>query len=274
VVEENAPIFEGAKNEEESHIPKEEIIGTDEQNYDNNNDSNSGDIDLPRGEETEITAAVSNEEPMHPTTSDDIVNDADQNQNHNIIEIEDDGDGDGDCIDESVYDSDRESEYSLVEETSDPYSYDTDGLHPIDQSQEDGGEGFIDDNDISKIKLQASKSPIMDALVYCALKGWGLELVEQKGDHIQFRMTDFKRYYKYSALICAKQNPTEDQASRIKALKRWFPDFPTKRAGKMDRSFLITVQKGNKRDNKPRKMREIIEKNRRLLGIKKVMRQR
>jgi len=123
-------------------------------------------------------------------------------------------------------------------------------------------------------KLQASKSPIIDALVYCALKGWGIELFKCQDEDIQFRLTDFSQYYERSAQICAKQNPTEDEGSRIKALKRWFPDFPTKRErGRIDGSFIITVQK-DKKDNKPKKMRDIIEKTRHLLGISKIRRQR
>jgi len=123
-------------------------------------------------------------------------------------------------------------------------------------------------------KLQASKSPIIDALVYCALKGWGIELIKCQDEDIQFRLTDFSQYYDRSAQICAKQNPTEDEGSRIKALKRWFPDFPTKRErGRIDGSFVITVQK-DKKDNKPKKMHDIIDKTRHLLGISKIRRQR
>jgi len=130
------------------------------------------------------------------------------------------------------------------------------------------------ENELSKVKLQSSKSPIVDALVYCALKKWGLELLEDKGDNIRFRVFDFHLYYRYSTIICAKQNPTEDMAARIKALRRWFPDFPTKRTGKMDDPFDITVQLPNKVDNKPKKIRDIIEKQRRLIGLQKVSRQR
>jgi len=130
------------------------------------------------------------------------------------------------------------------------------------------------ENELSKVKLQSSKSPIVDALVYCALKKWGLELIEDKGDNIRFRVFDFHLYYRYSTIICAKQNPTEDMAARIKALRRWFPDFPTKRTGKMDDPFDITVQLPNKVDNKPKKIRDIIEKQRRLIGLQKVSRQR
>jgi len=122
-------------------------------------------------------------------------------------------------------------------------------------------------------KLNASKSPIIDALVFCALKGWGIKLLCNKGSDIKFQVMDLDKYYEYSAKICAKQNPTEDQSSRVKALKRWFPDFPSKRDRVSD-SFVITVTKGSKKDNKPQKMHKIIERNMKLLGIRKVRRQK
>jgi len=148
--------------------------------------------------------------------------------------------------------------------------YNPEEIYDDDHSSE---ENELFEKELSKVKLQASKSPIMDALVYCALNRWGIELLEENGDNIRFRVLNFQKYYKYSGIICAKQNPTEDIASRIKALKRWFPDFPTKRAGNLEDAFEITVQLPNKQDNKPQKLHEIIEKQRKLLGVQKICRQ-
>lgn len=116
-------------------------------------------------------------------------------------------------------------------------------------------------------RLASSKSPIIEALVFCALKGWGIELLSCNQYDISFRVTNFAEYYRMSARICSKQNPTEDEASRIKALKRWFPDFPTRRGRKdLDGEFVIHVGKGTSVDNKPRKLRNIIDKTRKLVG--------
>jgi len=128
-------------------------------------------------------------------------------------------------------------------------------------SDDEDLEGFS--CNVEGLKLPPSKSPIMDALVFCALNNWGIRLAKEEGDDIQFEVTDFKMYYKISSKICAKQNPTEDQGSRIKALKRWFPDFPSRRDRAMLPSpFTISVSKGCRKDNKPKKMHEIIERNR------------
>jgi len=159
---------------------------------------------------------------------------------------------------------------SYEEHKNEPMDMDEDG---DDFSLCSADDPEVCESELSKVKLQASKSPIMDALVYCALNRWGIELLEDKGDNIRFRVFNFQKYYKYSGIICAKQNPTEDMASRIKALKRWFPDFPTKRAGNLEDAFEIIVQAPSKQDNKPQKLHEIIEKQRRLLGLHKITRQ-
>jgi len=119
--------------------------------------------------------------------------------------------------------------------------------------------------ELDQVHLGASKSPIMEALVYCALRGWGLHLVKNEPDDIRFRIDDFDKYYRCSAYICSKQNPTDDQSSRIKALKRWFPDFPTRRDHDLlyESAFEVQVQRG--KDNKPKKMRAIIDSMKQLV---------
>jgi len=76
-------------------------------------------------------------------------------------------------------------------------------------------------------KLGSSKSPVIDALVYCALTKQGLCLIEEGSRIVQFRMDDFPLYYSKSRGVCSKAHPTDDLNSRVKALQRWFPDFPT-----------------------------------------------
>jgi len=84
----------------------------------------------------------------------------------------------------------------------------------------------------ARFKLPASKSPIMEALVVCALNGWGLTLVKniKSGPNqpveVVFKVTNFNQYYQTSCSICSKQTPTEDIDARVKALRRWFVSFP------------------------------------------------
>lgn len=113
---------------------------------------------------------------------------------------------------------------------------------------------------VGDFRLDTSKSPILDALIYCALKGWGMRLTKNEGDDIRITVDDFQQYYRCSAVICSKEHPTEDQAARIKALRRWFPDFPAKQdeAITYNQPFEVQVQRPASKDNKPRKLREII----------------
>jgi len=115
---------------------------------------------------------------------------------------------------------------------------------------------------VGDTRLETSKSPILDALVYCALKGWGVRITKNEGDDIRITVDDFQKYYACSAAICSKEHPTEDQSSRIKALRRWFPDFPAKQdeAIMLNLPFEVQVQKPVSKDNKPKKLRDIIRR--------------
>jgi hypothetical protein len=116
------------------------------------------------------------------------------------------------------------------------------------------------DVDIGDFKLPASKTPIMEAMVVCALNGWGIEIVKSNRKtsttaEVVFLVSDFNRYYKISRAICSKHRPTDDLGSRIKSLRRWFVNFPKKK-DRVENSFYLTV--------KPSiaiKVYDIIEKN-------------
>jgi len=94
-------------------------------------------------------------------------------------------------------------------------------------------------------KLPASKSPIMEAMAYCAIMKWGIEILQcqdqtdESTAKVIFRVLDFDLYYKYSCLICSKQNPTEDIGSRVKSLRRWFVNFPKKKGQKRKPTILF-----------------------------------
>jgi len=128
-----------------------------------------------------------------------------------------------------------------------------------------------DDDPTGGFKLPASKSPIMEAMVVCALNGWGIELVKHTPSEtpgappdIVFRVLDFDRYYRISRAICSKQRPTDDVGSRVKSLRRWFVNFPKKKVRCEKGEFVLTV--------KPQiagKVSEIIERNTRILGVSK-----
>jgi hypothetical protein len=130
--------------------------------------------------------------------------------------------------------------------------------------------GIDDDDPTGGFKLPASKSPIMEAMVVCALNGWGLDIVKNNRPtsvspaEVVFRVTDFNRYYKISRAICSKQRPTDDLGSRIKSLRRWFVNFPKKKDRCDNNPFHLIVKPAI-----AKKVNEIIERNSRTLGLTK-----
>lgn len=119
-------------------------------------------------------------------------------------------------------------------------------------------------------KLGTSKSPVIEAFIYCALKGWGVNIKKCTRNEVEFTVTDFDRYYSASNRICSKHRPTEDVSARIKGLKRWFPDFLARKSQISD-SFTVSVGKDK---SKLSKIRQILQKNRELAGICKLRRSR
>jgi len=99
-------------------------------------------------------------------------------------------------------------------------------------------------------KLGTSKSPVIDALVFCALKECGVKVLSESSQLIQFEIDNFEYYYKVSQQVCSKANPTDDMYSRVKALRRWFPDFPSlKDLFHSDHTSVISISKKANRNN-------------------------
>jgi len=76
-------------------------------------------------------------------------------------------------------------------------------------------------------KLPSSKTPVIDAFIYCAICNWGVTISPTQ-DRLPgtFTINDFNKYWDYSQKICSKPSPTETPVARLKALRRWFADFP------------------------------------------------
>jgi len=76
-------------------------------------------------------------------------------------------------------------------------------------------------------KLPSSKTPVIDAFIYCSICNWGVSISPSQ-DRLPstFTITDFNKYWEYSQKICSKPSPTETPVARLKALRRWFADFP------------------------------------------------
>jgi len=150
----------------------------------------------------------------------------------------------------------------------DPYGEDKETMNERKRKLEE--ENDFDDIPMGGWKLPASKSPIMEAMAFCAIKRWGIEILQcqdQTDDapaKVVFRVLDFELYYKYSCAICSKQNPTEDLGSRVKSLRRWFVNFPKKRDRRENPNFSLEVK-----PDVAKKVYEMIEKYKCQINVKK-----
>jgi len=115
--------------------------------------------------------------------------------------------------------------------------------------------------DFDDYKLPPSKTPIIDAIIYCAIKGEGITIESRDQNKILFKVTDYEVFYEKQKQVCSKQNPTDDESSRIKTIQRWFKNFPTKkeRSKTNQTIFYFSVEKSISED-KFRKIGKIIEK--------------
>jgi hypothetical protein len=110
-------------------------------------------------------------------------------------------------------------------------------------------------------KLPPSKTPIIDAIIYCAIKGEGITIESRDQSKILFKVTDYESFYEKQKQVCSKQNPTDDESSRIKTIQRWFKNFPTKkeRSKTNQNIFYFSVEKSVSED-KFRKIGKIMER--------------
>jgi hypothetical protein len=120
----------------------------------------------------------------------------------------------------------------------------------------------FDLEDFDEFKLPPSKTPIIDAILYCAIKGEsGITIEHRDDERILFKVTDYDRFYEKQKRVCSKQNPTDDESSRIKTIQRWFKNFPTKkeRSKTNETIFFFSIEKSVSED-KFSKIGKIIEK--------------
>lgn len=105
-------------------------------------------------------------------------------------------------------------------------------------------------------KLSLSKSPVLEAVIYCALNKWGIEMLPFGPDKkLSFKVTDFDKFSVYSAKINSKGKPTTDVSSRVKALRRWFDGIPKVKDRKI--AFVMSV-KGS--EDKNVKVTQLVDK--------------
>ena len=82
-------------------------------------------------------------------------------------------------------------------------------------------EDKLEDMDIM-FKLNTTKSPVIDTLIYCAINEDGIYFEEENSQEIQVRIPDIDFFLNRLNILCPKINPTLSDKSRLLALDRWF----------------------------------------------------
>jgi len=95
--------------------------------------------------------------------------------------------------------------------------------------------------------LPPSKNPCLDALAFCVVMGYGAEQTEEDMRQSTISIYDCQKLLSYIKMFCPKQTQTNNDEYRVKALKRWFSDMPTKKMRTTGNSFVIRMKADRRR---------------------------
>jgi hypothetical protein len=126
--------------------------------------------------------------------------------------------------DDSLYSLSDVGEESDIEEVSDESDYSIKRQRYVKNKLLAHEEGEV--GEVEKPLLPTSKTPIMDALVYCAYKKLSINIHRNDQDAIQFQVTNWVSFLKNCELVSNKPRPTTEVSSRLKTFRRWFDGIP------------------------------------------------
>jgi len=92
------------------------------------------------------------------------------------------------------------------------------------------------------IILPPSKNPCLDALAYCVVMGLGAEQTDEDTRNCTISIFDCQKLLSYIKYFCPKATQTSNDEYRVKALKRWFNDIPTKKMRQSGNTFIIKMK--------------------------------
>ncbi len=100
---------------------------------------------------------------------------------------------------------------------------------------------------VGTLKLKVCRTPILEAFLYCAIQGWGAAIVADTADLIRIHVSDFHYCCCCMNYINTRPSQTNDLASRLKALRRWFPDIESQLLVSND--FHLSLARGHQKGN-------------------------
>ncbi len=100
-----------------------------------------------------------------------------------------------------------------------------------------------------------TKTPMLDTLIYCAVRGWGVHIMPETPSAFYF--SNFELYHHCAALISRKHAPPpRTLTNRAKALKVWFMGVPTSN-DEMARDFWVYPKDMKRAETLLRKVKEM-----------------
>lgn len=94
--------------------------------------------------------------------------------------------------------------------------------------------------------LDVSKTPCLDALVFCFLMRIGSFQTKENRQNGEIVVTNAQKFLEAIHLFCPKKSQTQNDEARIKAIKRWFDGIPAKR--KRDQPFVMRAKRAKTGD--------------------------
>lgn len=94
-------------------------------------------------------------------------------------------------------------------------------------------------NDID-VTLQVSKTPCLDALVFCLALRFGAYQSKENKLKGEIVVTNATKFLDGIHHFCPKKSQTQNDEARIKALKRWFDGIPAKR--RRNQPFIMRIK--------------------------------
>ena len=126
---------------------------------------------------------------------------------------------------------------------------------------------------IGSLRLHCSMTPVVDALMYCTVRGdCGVTLLGEESEplvRLSLHFDDFDFCCACMDVVCGKWRPTSSIENRVKSLRRWFPDMPAANSPLfvLGRPFTVTVAGPTPKDDKNRKVRAILARMRELRAL-------
>jgi hypothetical protein len=111
--------------------------------------------------------------------------------------------------------------------------------------------------------------PMITTFCYCALRGWGVKLVDAdvRRGSVRVRLVDLDLYRACSARVSPRAHPADTADARLKALRLWFPNCPTRERTLQASQPLVLDTQGVEDATKPGRLAMVLRDLMRMMHL-------